>query len=151
MSSSRAAAALEERGLETVYIHCSGDPESLDGVIAPAIRTAIVDGTAPHVLEPRYALAHERYVDLSLRGRCATLTLFISPLAAADGLTAAALKKEDQSGSLLPCSHAISIAPAERPTVPLLSHFVKIIKKAAPVNLIEHTPPARRNQWHPLI
>lgn len=40
----RAAAALEERGLETVYIHCSGDPESLDGVIAPAIRTAIVDG-----------------------------------------------------------------------------------------------------------
>ena len=44
----RAAAALEERGLETVYIHCSGDPDSLDGVIAPAIRTAIVDGTAPH-------------------------------------------------------------------------------------------------------
>ena len=61
----RAAAALEERGLETVYIHCSGDPDSLDGVIAPAIRMAIVDGTAPHVLEPRYALAHERYVDLS--------------------------------------------------------------------------------------
>lgn len=61
----RAAAALEERGLETVYIHCSGDPDSLDGVIFPAIGTAIVDGTAPHVLEPRYALAHERYVDLS--------------------------------------------------------------------------------------
>lgn len=48
----RAAAALEERGLETVYIHCSGDPESLDGVIAPAIRTAIVDGTAPHGTAP---------------------------------------------------------------------------------------------------
>lgn len=61
----RVAAALEERGLETVYIHCSGDPDSLDGVIFPAIGTAIVDGTAPHVLEPRYALAHERYVDLS--------------------------------------------------------------------------------------
>ena len=61
----RAAAALEERGLEPVYIHCSGDPDSLDGVIFPAIGTAIVDGTAPHVLEPRYALAHERYVDLS--------------------------------------------------------------------------------------
>lgn len=61
----RAAAALEERGLESVYIHCSGDPDSLDGVIFPAIGTAIVDGTAPHVLEPRYALAHERYVDLS--------------------------------------------------------------------------------------
>ena len=58
----RAAAALEERGLETVYIHCSGDPDSLDGVIAPTIRTAIVDGTAPHVLEPRYALAHLRFI-----------------------------------------------------------------------------------------
>ena len=61
----RAAAAMEERGLETVYIHCSGDPDSLDGVIFPAIGTAIVDGTAPHVLEPRYVGAHERYVDLS--------------------------------------------------------------------------------------
>ena len=33
----RVAAALEERGLERVYIHCSGDPDSLDGVIFPAI------------------------------------------------------------------------------------------------------------------
>ena len=47
----RAAAALEERGLESVYIHCSGDPDSLDGVIFPAIGTAIVDGTAPHGMD----------------------------------------------------------------------------------------------------
>lgn len=47
----RAAAALEERGLETVYIHCSGDPDSLDGVIFPAIGTAIVDGTAPRGMD----------------------------------------------------------------------------------------------------
>ena len=44
----RTTAAMEERGLESVYIHCSGDPDSLDGVIFPAIGTAIVDGTAPH-------------------------------------------------------------------------------------------------------
>lgn len=61
----RTAASLEERGLETVYIHCSGDPDSLDGVIFPALKTAIVDGTAPHVLEPRCVGAPERYVDLS--------------------------------------------------------------------------------------
>ena len=47
----RAAAALEERGLESVYIHCSGDPDSLDGVIFPAIGTTIVDGTAPHGMD----------------------------------------------------------------------------------------------------
>ena len=27
---------------------CSGDPDSLDAVVFPALNTAIVDGTAPH-------------------------------------------------------------------------------------------------------
>ena len=65
----RAAAALEERGLETVYIHCSGDPESLDGVIAPAIRTAIVDGTAPHGMAPLGHPAKKVSICKGLRGR----------------------------------------------------------------------------------
>ncbi len=47
----RTTAAMEERELESVYIHCSGDPDSLDGVIFPAIGTAIVDGTAPHGMD----------------------------------------------------------------------------------------------------
>jgi len=61
----RVAAAMEQRGQETVYIHCSGDPDSLDGVIFPNLRTAVVDGTSPHVIEPRCMGARERYVDLS--------------------------------------------------------------------------------------
>lgn len=61
----RVAEAMEQRGQETVYIHCSGDPDSLDGVIFPALRTAVADGTSPHVLEPRCMGARERYVDLS--------------------------------------------------------------------------------------
>lgn len=65
----RAAAALEERGLETVYIHCSGDPDSLDGVIAPAIRTAIVDGTAPHGMAPLGHPAKKVSICKGLRGR----------------------------------------------------------------------------------
>lgn len=40
--------AMEERGEEVEYLYCSGDPQSLDGVHIPRIRTAIVDGTAPH-------------------------------------------------------------------------------------------------------
>ena len=47
----RTTAAMEERELESVYIHCSGDPDSLDGVIFPAIGTAIVDGTVPHGMD----------------------------------------------------------------------------------------------------
>ncbi len=42
----------EEAGLETEYILCSGDPGSLDAVVIPALKAAIVDGTAPHGVVP---------------------------------------------------------------------------------------------------
>ncbi len=29
-------------------IHCSSDPGSLDGVLVPALKAGIIDGTAPH-------------------------------------------------------------------------------------------------------
>lgn len=54
----------EEAGLETEYILCSGDPDSLDAVILPGKAAAIVDGTAPHVVEPQYPGAVERYVNM---------------------------------------------------------------------------------------
>ena len=44
----RVGAAMEEHGLDVEYIVCSGDPDSLDAVVIPALATAIVDGTAPH-------------------------------------------------------------------------------------------------------
>lgn len=40
----------EESGLETEYVLCSGDPDSLDAVLLPQSGVAIVDGTAPHVV-----------------------------------------------------------------------------------------------------
>ncbi len=52
-------------GLATVKVLCSGDPESLDALILPQLAAAIVDGTAPHVVEPKCPGAVERYVDLS--------------------------------------------------------------------------------------
>ena len=56
--------AMEERGEDVEYLYCSGDPDSLDGVHIPRIRTAVVDGTAPHVIEPKYPAAVDRYVNL---------------------------------------------------------------------------------------
>ena len=44
----RVAQAMEEKGASVEYIACSGDPDSLDAVVFPALNTAIVDGTAPH-------------------------------------------------------------------------------------------------------
>ncbi|MBQ8004408.1 MAG: hypothetical protein IJ299_04880, partial [Oscillospiraceae bacterium] len=60
----RVASAAEEKGYEVERIFCSSDPDSLDAVIIPELGRAIVDGTAPHIVEPVYALAVERYVDL---------------------------------------------------------------------------------------
>lgn len=54
----------EELGEPVEYIQCSGDPESLDAVIFPNRKTAIVDGTAPHVVEPSYPGVVGSYVNL---------------------------------------------------------------------------------------
>ena len=58
------AAKAEARGIPVEYIRCSGDPDSLDAILLPDRHAAIVDGTAPHVVEPRLPGAVERYVDL---------------------------------------------------------------------------------------
>ena len=36
----------------------------VDGVVLPELRCAVVDGTAPHVMEPQYPAAVDRYLDL---------------------------------------------------------------------------------------
>lgn len=38
----------EEAGLAVEYLWCSGDPDSLDGVVIPELRCAVADGTSPH-------------------------------------------------------------------------------------------------------
>lgn len=60
----RVAARMEEEGLSTEYILCSGDPDSLDALLLPQLGVALVDGTAPHVVEPKYPGVVDRYVNL---------------------------------------------------------------------------------------
>ncbi|MCX8131897.1 MAG: ATPase [Clostridia bacterium] len=38
------------RGYDVEFMHCSSDNNSLDGVVIPAIKVALLDGTAPHVV-----------------------------------------------------------------------------------------------------
>lgn len=52
-------------GYDTEEIKCSSDPSSLDGVVIPALGAALVDGTSPHIVEPKYPIAVEHYLDLS--------------------------------------------------------------------------------------
>lgn len=44
--------AAELNGYDVEYYLCAFDPDSLDGVIIPELGYAILDGTAPHVIDP---------------------------------------------------------------------------------------------------
>jgi GTPase SAR1 family protein len=53
-----------DKDYDIEYLHCSSDNDSIDGVIIPALKIGIVDGTAPHVIEPKAPGAIEEYVNL---------------------------------------------------------------------------------------
>lgn len=42
----------EENNIEAVEVYCASDPKSLDGVILPTLKTVVMDGTSPHIVEP---------------------------------------------------------------------------------------------------
>lgn len=54
----------KEKGYDIEYLHCSSDNDSIDGMIIRSLGVGIVDGTAPHVIEPKAPGAVEEYVNL---------------------------------------------------------------------------------------
>ncbi len=50
---------MADRGYHVEFWQCSSDNDSLDGVIIPHLKTAVVDGTAPHVVDPKYPGAYQ--------------------------------------------------------------------------------------------
>ena len=58
------AQAARQHGEPIELIHCASDPDSLDGVIFCSRNAAIVDATAPHVVEPDAPGADEIVVSL---------------------------------------------------------------------------------------
>lgn len=57
---------LEKYPYTVEYIHSSQDPDALDGLLIPELGAGIVDGTAPHVIEPSAPGAMEEYIDLGV-------------------------------------------------------------------------------------
>nr|PZN04902.1 MAG: AAA family ATPase [Bacillota bacterium] len=45
---------LVRSGVDVEFLHCSADRKSLDGLILPKYGIALIDGTAPHVVDPKY-------------------------------------------------------------------------------------------------
>ncbi len=54
----------KKNGFDIDHIYCSADPKSLDGIIIPKIRIAIIDGTAPHVMDVKYPCVRESIINL---------------------------------------------------------------------------------------
>lgn len=53
-----------EKGFNAEYMHCSSDPDSLDGVVFPELNIAILDGTAPHIVDPKNPGAVDEIINL---------------------------------------------------------------------------------------
>ena len=53
----------EGKGYNAELCPCSSDPDSLDAVIFPEIKTVIMDGTSPHTVDPFYPGACEQILN----------------------------------------------------------------------------------------
>lgn len=60
----KTAAELLERGYDVEFMHCSSDNGSLDGVVIPSIGVAMIDGTAPHTVDPKYPGVIDEIINL---------------------------------------------------------------------------------------
>lgn len=56
---------MADRGFNVELLCCSSDNNSLDGVIVPQLKVAIVDGTRPHIIDPKYPGVVEQIINLS--------------------------------------------------------------------------------------
>lgn len=56
---------LSEEGFTVEFHHCPSDPDSLDSILIRELKVAIVDGTAPHIMDPTYPGLKDRIIDLA--------------------------------------------------------------------------------------
>jgi hypothetical protein len=55
---------MTDHGYDVELMHCSSDSKSLDGVVVPELRVALIDGTAPHVTDPKAPGAVDEIINL---------------------------------------------------------------------------------------
>ncbi len=74
----RVGRALEQLGKPVEYYRCASDYESLDGLYSPSTGVALVDGTAPHQIDPQLAGVRDLVINLD-ECRCDTLLRNMPP------------------------------------------------------------------------
>ena len=62
----RQAESAMEKGWRVEFYYCSSDPDSIDGILirTDERRVGIIDGTPPHVSEPKYPGAYDEIINL---------------------------------------------------------------------------------------
>lgn len=55
---------LIDRGLDVEFLYCSSDNDSLDGVYVPDVDAGVIDGTAPHMIDPKNPGAVDEIINL---------------------------------------------------------------------------------------
>ena len=60
----KVASNAQAKGYNVEFCFCSSDPDSLDGVIIKDIKAIVLDGTAPHTLEPKTVGVCEEIINL---------------------------------------------------------------------------------------
>ena len=58
------AKTMLEKGFDVEYHNCSSDNNSIDGIVIPALKVALIDGTAPHIVDPKFPGAVDEIVNL---------------------------------------------------------------------------------------
>lgn len=60
----KVAAGIEREGVFVEHLNCSSDPSSLDAIRIPELHACLLDGTPPHVMEPKFPGAVEELLNL---------------------------------------------------------------------------------------
>jgi len=55
----------KEKGYTVEFHHCSSDVDSLDGILIKELKVAMIDGTAPHSIDPKTPGAVDEILDLA--------------------------------------------------------------------------------------
>lgn len=55
---------MANKGYDVDFLHCSSDNSSLDGVLFPGVNIALIDGTSPHVVDPKNPGAVDEIINL---------------------------------------------------------------------------------------
>ncbi|QHE52379.1 PRK06851 family protein [Pontibacillus sp. HMF3514] len=64
-----------DKGVNIEYLHCASDNGSVDGVILTDYKIGVVDGTAPHIIEPKAPGVIEEYINLGVAWESEKLSL----------------------------------------------------------------------------